>query len=86
MSETEKTDEGTSESKPNKAPAKKKTTKKKVSARKATMPARVRVYTFEQWARRRGVKQHHRGGLRAYVPDVGRSRPLEEWDGCFKDY
>ncbi len=85
MSDKEKTAEGTPDPAPKKAPAKKKSATKAV-ARKARMPSRARVYTFEQWARRRGVKQHHKGGLRAYVPDVGRSRSLEEWDDCYKDY
>lgn len=52
----------------------------------ASFPARKRTYTFEQWAKRRGIVSHHRGGMRAYVRDVRRSRTLEEWDDCFKDY
>jgi hypothetical protein len=83
MSDKEKTDKGTLGSTP-KESSKKRSTKK--AARKASMPRRARVYTFEQWARRRGVKQHHKRGLRAYVPDVERSRSLEEWTDCFKDY
>jgi len=47
---------------------------------------RGRKYTFEQWAKRRGVLAHHKGGLRAYVANVNKPRTLEDWDECFKDY
>lgn len=84
MSEDKKIDEGTEMSEPKKKVSAKKSQSEPV--RKAVMPRRTREYTFEQWARRQGVKQHHKGGLRAYVPDVERARSLEEWDACFKDY
>jgi hypothetical protein len=42
--------------------------------------------SFEQWASRRGIRSHHRGGLRAYVSNVSKHRTLEEWDECFRGY
>jgi hypothetical protein len=87
MSDKEKTKtEGTPEAAPEKVLVKKKVIKKTASTPKASMPRHARVYTFAQWARRRGAKQHHKGGLRAFVSNVDRSRSLEEWDDCFKDY
>lgn len=67
----------------------KKTTTKSSSKKeqpKAFMPRRQKVYTFEQWAKRRGVKHHHKGGMRAYVQNINTSRTLEEWDDCFVNY
>jgi hypothetical protein len=46
-----------------------------------------KLYSFEQWAARKGIPPHHRGGLRAFVkknPD--RHRTEEQWDECFKGY
>jgi hypothetical protein len=76
-------------SKDKKDEVRKKTSTKKaapVSSPKAKMPARKKVFTFEQWAKRRGVPKHHKGGLRAYVQHVHKPRTLEEWDKCFRDY
>jgi len=84
MSEVETTTEGTPKPAPKKAPAKK--TASVRAAETISMPRRARVYTFEQWARRRGIKPHHKGGLRAFVSTVERPRSLDEWDSCFKDY
>lgn len=86
--ETEKIETTEEITKPRKKASKKAASaaEKKTPVRKATMPRRARTYTFEQWARRREVKQHHKRGLRAYVPDIERSRSLEEWDDSFKDY
>jgi hypothetical protein len=46
----------------------------------------VKRFSFEQWAARRGVPSHNRGGLRAYVNNVSKHRTLEEWDECFRGY
>lgn len=68
---------------PKKAP-----TKKRRSA-PAARPVAVKPekrYSFEQWASRRGVKEHHRGGLRAFITNSKKHRSLAEWDACFKGY
>ena len=85
MSDTDKTD---SEVELKVEPTKKKTSRKKApKAKPAVAPKRRgRVYQFEQWATRRGVAQHHKGGMRAFVLHVHKPRTLEEWDECFKDY
>ncbi len=82
MSDTEKTVAKKVPAK--KVPAKKST--KETTRTRPTMPVRTRTFTFEQWAKRRGIKQHHKRGLRAYVLHVARPRSLEQWDKCFKDY
>ena len=46
----------------------------------------VKKYSFEQWASRRGVKSHHRAGLRAFITNSTKHRTLEEWDACFIGY
>ena len=58
---------------------------KKVAAKAAPVKP-SRRYSFEQWASRRGVKAHHRGGLRAFIKNPDKPRPLEDWDACFKGY
>jgi hypothetical protein len=64
--------------------APKKAAKKEVAKAAPTKPARR--YSFEQWASRRGVKAHHRGGLRAFIKNPDKPRTLEDWDACFKGY
>lgn len=92
VTNTEKTTtSSTAKSSGSKSSSTKKKTETSVKTAKKTRPAprrpaRKRTYTFEQWAQRRGVPSHHKGGLRAYVPNVNKSRTLEEWDACFKDY
>lgn len=51
---------------------------------KVTRPRRK--VSFEQWARARGVKLHHKGGLKAHVPNHKASRSYENWDKAFADY
>ena len=69
-----------------KKPAVKKAVKKAAPpVRKAAVKPAKR-YSFEQWASRRGVKEHHRGGLRAFVKNPAKPRTLEEWDKCFVGY
>lgn len=60
---------------------------KKLKAR-TTLPAapKPKLYTFDQWAARKGVPQHHRGGMRAFVSNVNKSRSLEAWDKLFSEY
>jgi len=75
----------------------KKTAPKKVAKKAAPKAAKKEVvkaapakparrYSFEQWASRRGVKAHHRGGLRAFTKNPDKPRTLEDWDACFKGY
>jgi len=64
----------------------KKTTPKKAAPKKAAPAPFVKRYSFDQWASRRGVKNHHRGGLRAFITNSKKSRTLAEWDACFTGY
>lgn len=72
--------------------AEKKVAPKKAATKKRRAPARrpavkpEKRYSFEQWASRRGVKEHHRGGLRAFITNSKKHRTLAEWDACFKGY
>lgn len=45
-----------------------------------------KAYSFEQWAKRRGVPKHHHGGMRAFVKNPNKSRSLEQWDKLFANY
>jgi len=65
---------------------KKAASKKKAAPKKAAPAPFVKRYSFEQWASRRGVKNHHRGGLRAFITNSKKSRTLAEWDACFTGY
>lgn len=57
------------------------------AAKVKPLPARPeKTYSFDQWAARRGVPTHHRGGMRAFVTNHKKPRTLEAWDVCFKDY
>lgn len=69
---------------PKKKAAPKKAAKKAAPKKAAVKPSRR--YSFEQWASRRGVKAHHRGGLRAFIKNPDKPRTLEDWDACFKGY
>lgn len=69
----------------------KKVAPKKVAPKKRkAAPARpakpVKRYSFDQWAARSGVKEHHRKGLRAFIKNSKKHRTLAEWDACFKGY
>ncbi len=72
--------------------ARKKVAPKKAATKKRPAPARraavkpEKRHSFEQWASRRGVKEHHRGGLRAFITNSKKHRTLAEWDACFKGY
>lgn len=70
------------------APKKARRTKKAKKSSPIPVPITIKVkrYSFEKWAARRGVKSHHRPGLKAYVKNVNKLRTLEEWDECFKGY
>ena len=59
--------------------------KKKVAAKQPPSKP-VKRYTFEQWAARRGVKNHHRGGLRAFIKNSTKPRSLKDWDSGFEGY
>jgi hypothetical protein len=60
--------------------------KRKVAAKRPPVTKPVKRYTFEQWAARRGVKNHHRGGLRAFIKNSTKPRTLADWDLGFKGY
>lgn len=60
--------------------------KKRAAPKKAAPAPFVKRYSFDQWASRRGVKNHHRGGLRAFITNSKKSRTLAEWDACFTGY
>ena len=69
------------------APPKKKSSAKSKTASPPPAPAPVaKRYSFTQWAARRGIPAHHRGGLRAFVNNVNKHRTLEDWDKCFEGY
>jgi hypothetical protein len=66
---------------------KKAATKKKRPAPAARPAVKLeKRHSFEQWASRRGIKEHHRGGLRAFITNSKKHRTLAEWDVCFKGY
>jgi hypothetical protein len=70
-----------------KAVFKKAATKKKRPAPAARPAVKLeKRHSFEQWASRRGIKEHHRGGLRAFITNSKKHRTLAEWDVCFKGY
>lgn len=71
---------------PKKAAPKKAATKAAPKKKKRSVVKPVKRFSFEQWAARRGVKEHHRGGLRAFVKNPNKYRTLEEWDKCFVGY
>jgi len=57
----------------------------------AALPVQVvqrppRRVGFEQWARARGIKQSHKGGLLAYVQNPSAPRSYEDWDKVFANY
>jgi hypothetical protein len=58
---------------------------------KTPIPVKVvkrlpRKVSFEQWARARGVKRHHKGGLKAHVLNPRTPRSYKDWDKAFADY
>jgi hypothetical protein len=71
----------------------KKTETEEAAAHKPAAPAAPtrsigspRTFSFDQWASRRGIPSHHRGGMRAFVANSSKARTLEEWDACFVSY
>jgi hypothetical protein len=68
------------------APKKAAPKKRKAAAKRPPVTKPVKRYTFEQWAARRGVKNHHRGGLRAFIKNSTKPRTLADWDLGFKGY
>lgn len=66
-----------------------KSSSKKSSSKKESRPSPskfVKKYTFDQWASRRDIPKHHRGGMKAYMKDSYRMRTLEEWDSALVGY
>ena len=46
-----------------------------------------KLLSFEQWAARKGIPSHHRGGMRAFVKkNPSRHRTAEQWDACLVGY
>lgn len=67
-----------------------KTVKKEAPApsfKKSRPKARpARKFSFDQWAKRKGVKPHHMAGLRAYCSNPHKPRTLDEWEKVFVNY
>jgi hypothetical protein len=80
---SEKTKEDSKEDKPFVVKA---TKKEKVRPSPVVMLKPQKLYSFDQWATRRGVPTHHRGGMRAFVKQPDKQRTLEQWDECLKGY
>lgn len=57
---------------------------KKVIVHKVQRP--VRRVSFEQWASLRNIKQSHKGGMRAFVPNPEIPRSIQDWDKLFESY
>lgn len=64
----------------------KKAPKKSPRAEPVVVVRPPKMYSFEQWAARRGVPKHHCRGMRAFVKNPNRTRTLEMWDECFVGY
>ncbi len=45
-----------------------------------------KTITFEQWAARKKIKNHHLRGIRAHVIDAERARTFEDWERASKGY
>lgn len=41
--------------------------------------------SFDQWAKKRKIKQHHLGGMRAFIKGA-QVRTIEDWDRLFQSY
>lgn len=61
----------------------------KVSApvrRTVLTPRKAKLVSFDVWAKKRNVKEHHKGGMRAFVKNPNQPRTEEVWDKLFTDY
>lgn len=67
-------------------PKKRASTKKKAPAVQVMPVRKPKPVSFDLWAKRRGVKEHHKGGLRAYVSNPSHPRSMDAWDAAFADY
>jgi len=43
-------------------------------------------FTFDQYARKKGFREQHVPGLRAFVKNPRMRKTVEEWDDLLKDY
>lgn len=64
----------------------KKITKKITPQRQSPFARAPRKVSFDVWAKTRGVKDHHKGGMKAFIKNPDVPRILEEWDRLLKNY
>lgn len=48
--------------------------------------APVKRFTFEQYAVQKGVKEHHKSGMRAFCKNPDKLRTIEDWNKAFENY
>jgi hypothetical protein len=48
--------------------------------------APVKRFTFEQWAVQKGLKEHHKAGMKAFCKNPNKLRTVEDWDKAFEGY
>lgn len=49
-------------------------------------PVAVKLISFDQWAAMKGVKPHHKAGMRAFCSDADKPRSKTAWDEVFNNY
>lgn len=49
------------------------------------LPKVEKLISFDQYAKRKGIPDHHMPGMLAFVKD-SKNRSMEGWDSVFKDY
>lgn len=79
---TEKLEERVEIEKPAKAAKKPLQRVEEVVVSRVAASSRV---SFDQWAKKRNIKQHHMGGMRAFVKGAP-LRTIEAWDRLFQAY
>lgn len=57
-----------------------------VPIRRTVSTRKPKLVSFDVWAKKRGIKDHHKGGMRAYVKNPDQPRTEESWDKLFTDY
>jgi hypothetical protein len=48
--------------------------------------APLKLLSFEQWAKKKKIKESHLPGMRAFVQNVEKSRTQAAWDKLFESY
>lgn len=72
-------------SKPELKPKKEKAQPEKKVVAPIIVPKHARKVSFEVWATRRAIPQHHKRGMRAFIND-NKERSLDKWDALFESY